>query len=165
MLCYVVLTETIGKLNIYTHSFSFSDWSIVLVSYHGDKGSLDASYNNMNNTVVNPWDLLSIRYLVSKLTLSNEQKRRFLFSLSRSAYREQHIIHSNCLKGLSRIVEPEPPASDFSANAAQRFAGKSQQDRAVPHTDFKALPHMRSWRTTNPPDRIFQAAIHSHTIK
>jgi len=89
-----------------------------------DLGSLDASYN-MSNMVVNPWDLLSIRYLVSKLTLSNEQKRRFLFSLSCSAHKQQqHIMHGNCLKGPSRIVEPEPEpepeprASDLSANAA-----------------------------------------------
>ena len=85
---------------------------MVLVSYHGDKRQLDESYNNMSNTVVNPWnlgsldasynmsnivvnpwDLLSIRYLVSKLTLSNEQNRRFLFSLSCLTHKEQHIMH------------------------------------------------------------------------
>ena len=112
--------------------------------------------------VVKQWDLLSVRYLDSKLTLSSKQKRRFLLSLSCSAYKEQNTINSKCLKGPSRIVEPR--ASDLSTNAAQRFAGNSQEDRTVPHADdVKALPHMWRWRATNPSDRIFQAPIHSHT--
>jgi uncharacterized phage-associated protein len=118
-----------------------------------DLGSLDASYN-ISNMVVNPWDLLSIRYLVSKLTLSNEHKRRFLFSLSCSAHKQQqHIMHGNCLKGPSRIVEPEPRASDLSANAAQRFAGKisagsrcTSYGRQGPSTHAKLTHNESPWQ-------------------